>query len=148
MHQFFRVKPVDRKEIVVVDDRPIVFEIKQSYKITILFGNPELDWHLRLVPGVEGFTVVSEDLKVWKVVSPWRANLLKTSDDTLRHVLFCVCEWMFENSDNVEDRLKFAKVNPILLRHLSQWMYRDSLGVWPDNGDYPEAEQYAYIVPK
>lgn len=147
MHSFFHVKPVDRKEIVVIEGRPIVFEIKQSYKIKIIFS-PGNEWHLRLIPGVEGFTIVSEDLKIWKVISPWRASLLKTQQDTLLQVVSCVCTWLFEEPENVEDRLQFAKTDAMLLRHLSQWMYRDSFGVWPDNGDYPEAEKYAYIVSK
>jgi hypothetical protein len=52
---------------------------------------------------------------------------------------------MLEDPGN-ETRLEFARQNPTLLRHLSQWMYEDSFGVWPDNGDYPEADQYSHIL--
>jgi len=145
VNPFFKVHPVDRKEIIVINGRPIVFEIKQNYRVRILFS-PDNEWLLRVVPNNDGILIQSEDLKLWERVPPWRTSLLKTQADLLTFMVSCVCTWLFEDPGLPDDRLEFAKTDAMLLRHLSQWMYEDSYGVWPDNGDYPEAEQYAYIV--
>ena len=146
MNNWFATTPGDRRVLVTVNGRPILFIITQNWKIEIQY-QPGLVHHVRVGCIGPSFILVWEDGEPIETFRPWAHETAITDDWLCQKILYYICVQMFEDTGpGSENRAEFARMNPVLLRHLSLWMFDDSFGVWPDCGNYPESDRYSYIL--
>ena len=145
MNAWFATMPQDRQLIVLINGRPILFRITGNWRIEIQY-QPGLIHLVRIGLIGPSFVLIWDGGEMIDTFARWADESGPVTDEWLmKKIIYHISLQMLEDPGS-ETRLEFARQNPILLRHLSQWMYEDSFGVWPDNGDYPEADQYSHIL--